>query len=143
VTTAPSQPPRVAPPAVPAEETAPSDALLGIAVYPNCVFLRSYAAGMGQRYYLFGCDASYVDLVTYYRTLLKTRGEQVYDTPPVFMFEVGRFREEAMAFPPGVTVKDYALGGSGGYLDARLSAGGRRYPTVLQFVPVPEADRKR
>jgi hypothetical protein len=114
-----------------------------MAVYPNCVFLRSYAAGMGQRYYLFGCDTTYVDLVTYYRNVLRTRGEQVYDLPPVFMFEVGRFREEAMAFPPGVTVKDYTSSGTGGYLDARPSAGGRRYPTVLQFVPVPEADRKR
>ena len=28
------------------------------------------------------------------------------------MFEVGRFREETMAFPPGVTVKDWTWGGS-------------------------------
>jgi len=126
-----------------AEDAAPSEALLGLPVYPACVFLRSYDAGMGQRYYLFGCDTTYVDLVTYYRNVLRTRGEEVYEAPPVYMFEVGRFREETMAFPPGVTVKDYTWGGGSGFLDARLSAQGRRYPTVLQFVPVPAADRKR
>ena len=30
------------------------------------------------------------------------------------MFDVGRFREETMAFPPGVTVKDYTWAGSAG-----------------------------
>ena len=33
------------------------------------------------------------------------------------MFDTGRFREEAMAFPPSVTVKDYTWGGKGGYLN--------------------------
>jgi hypothetical protein len=126
-----------------AEEAPPDEALLGLPVYPNCVFLRSYDAGMGQRYYLFGCDIPYGDLVAYYRNLLRTRGEEVYDAPAVYFFEAGRFREQTMAFPPGVTVKDYTWGGSQGYLDARLSAQGRRYPTVLQFVPVPPADRRR
>ena len=37
----------------------------------------------------------------------------------------------------------FTWGGGSGFLDARLSAQGRRYPTVLQFVPVPAADRKR
>jgi hypothetical protein len=138
---APAAPARTAPPAV--EEAAPTEALLGLPVYPNCVFLRSYDAGMGQRYYLFGCDTTYGDLVTYYRNVLRTRGEEVYEVPPVYTFEVGRFREETMAFPPGVTVKDYTWAGGSGFLDARLSAQGRRYRTVLQFVPVPAADRKR
>ena len=44
---------------------------------------------------------------------------------PTHVFEIGRFREETMAFPPGVTVKDYTWNGSAGYLNPkqRRSAG--------------------
>ena len=57
--------------------------------------------------------------MAYYRTTLKQRGEVVFEEPPVHMFDVGRFREETMAFPPGVTVKDYTWGGSAGYLNPK------------------------
>jgi hypothetical protein len=124
-------------------EPAPDEALLGVPVFPGARFLRSYDAGQGQRYYLFASTAGFAELVTYYRNALKTRGELVYDIPPVHMFEVGRFREETMAFPPGVTIKDYTGGGIGGYLDPRPGASPQRYPTVIQIVPVPPADRKR
>ena len=43
--------------------------------------------------------------------MLKDRGELVFDAPAMHMFDTGRFREEAMAFPPSVTVKDYTWGG--------------------------------
>ena len=49
--------------------------------------------------------------------MLKDRGELVFDAPAMHMFDIGRFREEAMAFPPSVTVKDYTWGGKGGYLN--------------------------
>ncbi len=83
-------------------------------VYPGATFLRSFDAGQGQRYYLYGSTASFADLVLYYKTQLKDKGDLVYDEPPIHMFEVGRFREETMAFPPGVTVKDYTWGGAQG-----------------------------
>ena len=51
--------------------------------------------------------ASFVELVTYYRTALKQRGELVFEAPATHEFDIGRFREETMAFPPGVTIKDY------------------------------------
>ena len=54
-------------------------------------------------------------LVTYYRTVLKQRGELVFDVPATHEFDVGRFREETMAFPPGVTVKDFESAVSQGY----------------------------
>jgi len=120
---------------VPAE-AAPTPAQLGVPVYPGATFLRSFDAGQGQRYYLYGTTGSFADLVLYYRTQLKDRGELVYDVPPVHMFEVGRFREETMAFPPGVTVKDYTWGNRKGYLVPTPGANPSHYPTVIQIVPV-------
>ncbi len=117
-------------------EPVPTEALLGVPIHPSATFLRSYNAGQGQRYYLFGSNATFAELVMYYRTQLRTRGDLVYDEPPVHMFEVGRFREESMAFPPGVTVKDYTWGGGKGYLVPIPGANPSRYPTVIQVVPV-------
>ena len=109
---------------------------LGVAVHPNATFIGSFNAGQGQRYYLYGATASFAELVTYYRGLLKQRGELVFDEPATHMFDIGRFREETMAFPPSVTIKDYMWGGKGGYLNLK---GGQpaRFPTVIQIVPPP------
>lgn len=108
-------------------------------VYPGAQFLASYDAGRGQRYYLFGTLAPYADLVAYYRTQLGQRGNQVFRDPPTHMFEVGRFREETMAFPPGVTVKDWTTSGSGGFPNPTPGAQPERFPTVLMLVPLPQA----
>lgn len=106
-------------------------------IYPTAEFITSYDAGRGQRYYLFGTNATFSDIVAYYRSVLKQRGELVYEEPPVHMFDVGRFREETMAFPPGITVKDYTWGGSPGYLNPFAGVQGQRYRTVIQIVPPP------
>jgi hypothetical protein len=127
--------PTPAPPARAAAEPAPTEVALGVAIFPSAVFLGSFNAGQGQRYYLFGTTASFADLVTYYRGVLKDRGELVYDAPAVHMFDIGRFREESMAFPPSVTVKDYTWGGKGGYLNPVRGAQPARFPTILQIVP--------
>jgi len=39
-----------------------------------------------------------------------------------------------MAFPPGVTIKDYTWGGLAGYLNPRRGAKPERFPTVIQIV---------
>ena len=119
------------------QEAAPADGALGVPVYPNAVFLTSYDAGRGQRYYLYGATASYAEIVAYYRTLLKNRGTTVFEAPPTHLFEVGRYSESTMAFPPGVTVKDYTAGLSGGYLNTRPGGKPERFPTVIQIVPMP------
>lgn len=143
-TTAPVQPPPQAPP--PATVTrdtparaadAPTEAALGVSLYPGSQFIASYDAGRGQRYYLFGSTASFAELVTYYRTLLKTRGELVFDIPATHQFDIGRFREETMAFPPSVTIKDYQSAVSQGYPNPRRAAQPERFPTVIQIVPAP------
>ena len=107
-----------------------------MAIYPGAQFLSSYNAGRGQRFYLFGSTASFADLVAFYRNVLKLRGELIFDAPATHQFEVGRFREETMSFPPGVTVKDYAWAGSMGYLNPKRGAEPARFKTIIQIVPV-------
>ena len=133
----PSQAPRVQPPAPATQPSGePTEQTLGVPIYPGAEFIVSYDAGRGQRYYLFGTNAPFADIVSYYKTVLKQKGELVYDEPPIHMFEVGRFREETMAFPPGVTVKDYTWGGSQGYLNPKRGAQPARFKTIVQIVPV-------
>ena len=119
------------------QEAAPADGALGVPIYPNAVFLTSYDAGRGQRYYLYGATGSVVELVAYYRTLLKTKGTQLFDQPLTHTFDVGRYNEATMAFPPGVTIKDYTSGGASGYLNPKPGAQPARFPTVIQIVPPP------
>ena len=95
---------------LPADPNAPTEATLGLPIYPTAQFIASYDAGRAQRYYIFGTAAPFASLVAYYRTRLEERGNQVFDEPPTYMFEVGRFRNETMAFPPGVTIKDWTWG---------------------------------
>ena len=120
----------------------PTSATLGIAVYPTAQFLGSYDAGRGQRYYLFGTTAAYLDVIGYYRTQTDENGDTVFRDPPTHMFTggtLGRFREETMAFPPSVTVKDWTSGGSQGYPNPKLGAQPARFPTVIMIVPAPPA----
>ena len=126
-------------PALPATQGAPTEATLGFPLYPAAQFIASYDAGRSQRYYLFGSTAAYADLVTYYRKVLKERGDQVFEQPPTHMFEIGRFRDETMAFPPGVTIKDWTWGGSGGYPNPRQGGQPARFPTIIMIVPAPPA----
>jgi hypothetical protein len=116
---------------------APTQATLGLPVFPSAEFIASYDAGRGQRYYLFGTNNTFTQIVEYYKTVLKQRGELVYDEPPIHMFEVGRYREETMAFMPGVTVKDYGWAGSLGYLNPKRGAEPARFKTIIQIVPAP------
>jgi hypothetical protein len=101
------------------------------------VYLTSYDAGRGQRFHLYGVTLSYADAVNYYRTTLKQRGEQLFESPPTHQFEIGRFRDSEMAFPPSVTVKDFTWGGSAGYLNPNKGGTPERFPTIIQIVPAP------
>jgi len=137
-------PPKTTPPA-PAAPTAtdapadaePSEAMLGFPVYPSAQFIASYDAGRGQRYYLFGSELPFATLVKYYQSALKNRGSLVFDAPATHVFEIGRFREESMAFPPGVTIKDYTWNGSAGYMNPKRDGQPARFPSIIQIVPAP------
>lgn len=116
---------------------APSAAAVGFPVYPNAQFLASYDAGKGQRYYLYGSLTGFEELVKFYQTALKDRGTRVYDDPGTHLF-AQRFREEAMAFPPGVTIKNWTSGGSRGFPHPRLGGTPERFSTVIMIVPPPQ-----
>lgn len=102
-------------------------------------FIESYDAGSGQRFFLFGTTASFAEVVEYYKSALKQRGELVFEEPPTHMFEIGKFREETMAFPPSITLKDYMWGGMTGYPNPKPNAEPARFRTVVQIVPIPAA----
>ena len=133
------QPPPEQATAPPANAGAPTEATLGFPIYPTAQFIASYDAGRSQRYFVFGITTPYAELVTYYRTVLKERGNEVFKEPPTHMFEVGRFREETMAFPPGVTIKDWTWGGSAGYPNPTPGAQPSRFATIIMIVPAPPA----
>lgn len=138
--TAPAPPAQPAPAAIASASTpdaAPTEALLGFPIYPAAQFITSYDAGRGQRYYLFGSELSFAVLVKYYQGVLKNRGTLVFEAPAVHIFEIGRFREEMMAYPPGVTIKDYTWNGSAGYLNPKKDGKPARFPTIIQIVPAP------
>jgi len=135
-TQAPPQPAARTPAAA---EAAPTEAQLGVPIYPGAQFIASYDAGRGQRYYIFGSTASFVDLVAYYRTALKQKGELVYDVPATHEFDVGKYNEDTMAFPPGVTIKDFQSDVSQGIPNPKAGAQPARFPTVIQIVPVTGA----
>jgi hypothetical protein len=131
--------PRTGAPAAPAKpeaEAAPTEAMLGVPIFPGAQFIASYDAGRGQRYYIFGSPAGFVDLVSYYRTALKQKGELVYDVPATHEFDVGKFNEDTMAFAPGVTIKDFQSDISQGYPNPKPGGQPARFPTIIQIVPV-------
>ena len=111
--------------------------MLGAPIFQGAQFITSYDAGRGQRFYLFGATAAFPDVVTFYRTSLKQRGELLFETPPTHQFETGRYRDETMAFPPSVTIKDYTFGGSAGYPNPAPGGKPQRFPTIIQIVAAP------
>jgi hypothetical protein len=137
---APQPPPTPAPaPAKPGQPAAaPTEAMLGLPIYPGAQFIVSYDAGRGQRYYIFGSAAPFVDLVLYYRNALKQKGELVFEVPATHEFDVGKFREETMAFPPGVTIKDFQSDVSEGYPNPKPGGQPARFRSIIQIVPVTE-----
>lgn len=133
--------PPVAPaaPARPSDPGAPRPEEVVFPVYPTSQFLSAYDAGRGQRYLLYGTTAGFAEIVAFYRTQLGDKGDLVFREPPTHVFEVGKFREETMAFPPGVTVKDWTWGGSQGYPNPKAGAQPARYSTIIMIVPPPAA----
>jgi hypothetical protein len=135
----PTTAPAPAQSAAPVQPGDPTEGMLGAPIYPGSQFIDSYDAGTGQRYYLFGTISDFAQTVTYYRTMLKQKGDLIFEDPPVHMFDLAKFKEETMAFPPSVTVKDYTRGGADGYLNPKRGATPARFKTIIQIVPAPAA----
>ena len=125
------------PPSNPATPSGvPTETTLGVPIYPTAVYLTNYDAGRGQTYHIFGTDSTFEEMVRYYAVMLDEGGDSVFTAPAVHVFETGRFREDSMAFPPSVTIKDYTWNGSEGYLNP-TPGGNERYRTIIQIVTPP------
>lgn len=120
--------------ATPRPAPAAPDGSPGFPVYPAAQFLETFDAGKGQQYHLFGTDAPFADIVNYYKSTLKTGGRVIFQVPLMHQFDLGRFQEQTMAYPPSVVVKDYTWNGSEGYLHVSGTTS-RRYKTIIQIVP--------
>ncbi|MEO8483058.1 MAG: hypothetical protein ABI634_12665 [Acidobacteriota bacterium] len=129
--------PTATPTATPLEPPPSSPATLlptTIPVYPSAEFLESYDAGSGQRYYLYGSNLPYVEVLAFYRNALKNGGRELYKLPAMQQFDLGKFQEDTMAYPPSVVVKDYSSANSSGYLFVSGTTE-KRYRTIIQIVP--------
>ena len=103
-----STPPSAAPPASAApgtqEVAGPEPALSGLPLFPSAEFLTSYDAGQGQRYYLYGTSAPFEEVLAHFRSALRSSGRQLYRAPAIQQFDLGRFDDNQMAFPPSGTI---------------------------------------
>jgi hypothetical protein len=136
---APPAPPAAAP-ATPDQQAAnpvppgtPAD-VMRVPIFPAAEYLDSFDAGRGQRYYLFGVNSPYATIVAYYRKAIGNGGRELFRTPAMQQFDLGRFQEETMAYPPSVVVKDYAWGELPGFLFVKGTTE-KRYQTIIQIVP--------
>jgi hypothetical protein len=112
----------------------PTEALLGAPIYPVSEFLESFDAGHGQRYYLFGTNADYSEIVGYYRNIMKNGGRTIFEAPAMQQWELAKFQDQTMSYPPSVVVKDYTWNGANGYLFVD-GAKEKRFKTIIQIVP--------
>lgn len=108
--------------------------LTGVPIYPGAEMLSSFESGT-QRVFLFGSTMPYSDVVSYYKTQLRSGGNEVFKTPAMQQFDLGSFRSETMDYRPSVVVKDYGATETAGYLFVTGTAE-KRYRTVIQIVPV-------
>ncbi len=138
--TAPQTPPAVPQAAAPAPAGVPTEATLGAPLYPTAEFLESFDAGRGQRYYIFGTNAAYSEIVGYYKNIMKNGGRTIFEAPAMHQWELAKFQDQTMAFPPSVVVKDYSWGGSEGYLFVDGTTA-KRFKTIIQIVPAVAAIR--
>jgi hypothetical protein len=138
---APAKPaPQTAPPQTPPADAtcattgAPTEASLMVRVPPTAEYLESYDAGRGQCFYIFGTNDLYADVVQYFRSLQLRGQKEIYREPPMHGFELGKFDDRSMAFPPSVVVKDYTWNNGEGYAFVKGSTQ-KRFKTIIQIVP--------
>jgi hypothetical protein len=108
-------------------------ALANVPLYPTAEYLETVDAGAGQQYVIYGTNVSFAELLAYYRTTLKTGGRELFKTPATHQFDLGRFQDDRMAYPPSIVLKDYTWNNSPGYLFVSGTTE-KRYRTIIQIV---------
>jgi hypothetical protein len=135
--TPPATPTPTTGPAAPTEPRTgkPTEADLGVQIYQGADYLESYDAGKGQRFYLFGTNDAYGDVVAFYKRVRGNGGREVFKAPAMQQFDLDvKFKEDTMAYQPSVVVKDYTWNNAEGYLFVD-GARAVRYKTIIQVVP--------
>jgi hypothetical protein len=114
----------------------PAQADLGNApIYPTAEFLDTFDAGRGQRILIYGVNMPYADIVTYYKVQLRSAANrELMREPPMYQFDLGRYDEKTMSYPPSLVIKDYTWNGSEGYLQVNGTSE-KRYKTIIQVIP--------
>jgi len=103
-----------------------------VPLYPGAQYIASYNAGRNQRFYLYGTTASFVDLVTFYRTVLKQRGTWCLMLQRPTSSTSGDFgRNDVLS--PRVTVK-ISVADLAGLSESSPGGVPARFPTVIQIV---------
>ncbi len=120
----------------------PTEAMLGVPIYPSAQYITSYDAGRGQRFHLFGAGVAFADMVRYYSVVLRERGRRVYNAPAIHQFETARFRDREMNYRPSVTIKDYTWNGAAGYVNT-TGTGPVAFPTIIQITTLPAGATNR
>ncbi|MCY4077757.1 MAG: hypothetical protein OXH04_20250 [Acidobacteria bacterium] len=139
----PEPPPRdLLPPLPGAGRAAPTEDELGVTLYPNSTYLATFDAGRGQQFHLFGTNATFANMVRYYRVITRDRGEDVFEAPATHQFDIGRFRDREMDFRPSVTIKDYTWNGSPGYPNPLPGGDPPAFATIIQFTTAPPGARR-
>lgn len=131
-TPTPTPPPSPAVPAAGPQTTAAAN--LGAPVYPGATALEVIDSGQGQKLYLFGTNASYAEIVAYYKNVLKSGGRELFKAPAMQQFDIGKFDDSTMLYQPSVVVKDYTWNNQDGYLFVDGTKE-QRFKTIIQIVP--------
>ena len=126
---------------------APTEATLGVKLFPGLEYLESFDAGRGQRLFLFGTNATFAEVVAFYKAQLHG-GTELFKEPAMLQFDLpgAKFQKELMAYPPSVVVKDYTwLGVTGDLKPGYVAVNGtteKRFYTVVQIVLAPPTPAK-
>jgi len=115
---------------------APTAESLGAPLYPTAEFLESFDAGRGQRYYIFGTNAAYLEVSGYYKNVMRNGGRTIFEAPAMQQWDLAKFQDQTMSYQPSVVVKDYTWNGGTGYLFVEGTKE-KRFKTVIQIVPAP------
>jgi hypothetical protein len=114
----------------------PTEADLGVSIYPSSEYLDSFDAGRNQRAYLFGTNDTYADVIAFYKRL-RGGGRELFKSPAMQQFDLDvKYKEETMAFPPAVIVKDYGSANGDGYLFVD-GVREKRFKTIVEVVTPP------
>ena len=62
--------------------------------------------GRGQRYYLFGTNAAYAEIVGYYKNIMKNGGRTIFEAPAMQQWDLGKSFDTFCPMGPWIATAD-------------------------------------